>query len=422
METSFQKFFIEAKSEEEKKNIFSSTLLMLFISSVALSVIIFLLSGQIAKLISGNPENAFMVKIIALLLVVDSLARIPMILLNSLERSKLYTSINLIVMAINVIANIIFIIYLKSGIEAIFYSYLISYAFLFIISFAFSVKYFSFTFDICKLKILLKFASSFLLYGLFLMCMDGIDRYIIEYFKGTEQVGIYSACYRVGVVMNLLILGFRTAWTPFFLNLKDDENNKEIFAKVFSYFCFAGLFLFVALSYFVEDLIKFKISSVSLLDEKYWGGIGIIPYILLAYLFFGLYTNLNVASYFENKIKYLIISSAVGCISNIVLNFILIPVYSIKGAAIATLISYMIMFIVLYIFSQKTFHIPYDWSAIIKVTFFSAVLILLKIYVLDNIKISYFSLILLKIFAVFAFFLFLYVFKFIKLPQISAKN
>jgi O-antigen/teichoic acid export membrane protein len=422
METSFQKFFIEAKTESEKKSVFSSTIIIILLSSIVFSLLIFFFSAPIAKLITGNAGNAYFVKIISVLLVVDSLARIPMILLNSLQRSKIYTAINLVVMVINVAANLIFIIYFKGGIESVFYSYLISYVFLFLLSFAASFRYFEFKIDKAKIKTLLKFASSFLLYGLFLISMDTIDRYIIEYFKGTEQVGIYSACYRIGVVMNLLILGFRTAWTPFFLNLKDEANNKEIFAKVFSYFCYAGLFLFLTLSFFIDDLIKFKIDSISLLDEKYWSGIGIIPYILLSYLFFGLYTNLNVASYFENKIKYLIISSAIGAISNIVLNFILIPPFSIMGAAVATLASYFIMFIVLYFFSQKTFHIPYDWISILKVSIFAALLFFAKMYVSNYINMSYFSMLLVKILAVIAFFLYLYIFKFIKLPQLSAKN
>jgi len=417
METSFQKFFIEAKTDDEKKRVFSSTLIVLFMASFVFSIIIFIFSAPLAKLIVGNENHGNFIRIIAVLLIVDCLARIPMILLNSLQRSKLYTAINLIVMTINVLANLFFIMYLKAGIESVFYSYIIAYSFLFVLAFVPSAKYFVFKIDKDKLKTLLKFGTAFLFYGLFLMCMDIIDRFIIEHFEGSGQVGIYSACYRIGVVMNLLILGFRTAWTPFFLNLKDDKQNKEIFSKIFSYFCYAGFFLFMLISFFVNDLIKFKISSVSILDEKYWGGIGIIPYVLLAYLFFGLYTNLNVASYFENKIKYLIISSAIGAASNVILNFILIPALSIKGAALATLLSYMIMFIVLYIFSQKTFHIPYDWISIAKAALVAGALFFINIYVSDYIKMSYFSVILAKAASILLYISFLFAFRLVKLSQ-----
>ena len=90
--------------------------------------------------------------------------------------------------------------------------------------------------------------------------------------------------------MNLLISGFRTAWMPFFLNLKDDEGNKEIFSKVFTYFCQGGLVIFLLMSLLADDLVKIKFSGFSILNDAYQGGLVILPYILLAYLFFIYYS------------------------------------------------------------------------------------------------------------------------------------
>jgi O-antigen/teichoic acid export membrane protein len=236
METSFQKFFIEAKSQEEKKTIFSSTLILILFTSLVFSVVIFMLSGVISVKITGNESNSYLIRLLALILVIDSLYRFPMILINSEQRSKLYSAINAAAVILNVAVNIVLIINFNMGIEAIFYSYLISYSFVFIAAFAFSKKYFSLIFNFEKIKGLFKFSHQFLYYGLFLISMDLVDRFIIEYFKGSAEVGIYSASYRIGIVMNLVITGFKVAWTPFFLNLKDEEGNKEIFSKIFLIF------------------------------------------------------------------------------------------------------------------------------------------------------------------------------------------
>lgn len=389
METAFQKFFIEAKSFEERRNIYSTTIFLILVTSILFSSIIFIFSKPLAEVITGSESNTLLLKLLALILVLDGLSRFPMILINSLQRSKLWSFVNAIGVVINVGANVTLIILFKLGIEAIFYSYVISYAALFVISLLFSYKYFSFEFDSTTAKSLVKFGHVFIYYGIFLISVDLIDRFLLEYFKGKEIVGIYSACYRIGIVMNLLISGFRTAWMPFFLNLKDDSENKEIFSKVFTYFCFGGLVIFLAISLLGDDLVKVKIFGYSLLNEAYHGGLVILPYILLAYLFFGLFTNLNVASYFKGKINYLIIATGAGFVSNIIFNLILIPMYSFIGAAISTTLSYFLMFIVLYYFSQKIFRINYEWGKIFFGACLTAVLLIFNIYVSDFIKLNY---------------------------------
>jgi O-antigen/teichoic acid export membrane protein len=408
METSFQKFFIEAKEPENRKKIFSTAVIIVSAASMFFSAVIFLLSTVIAKWLTGSPANAYLIRLLALILVIDALSRFPMILINGVQNSKAYSIINGICVVINVASNLVFIVVLKMGIEAIFYSYAISYLCLFFLSFSYVRKYFEFKTDRQVLKTLVKFAHSFLYYGIFIVSIDLVDRFILEYFKGTSDVGIYSACYRVGIVMNLLISGFRTAWIPFFLNLKGEENNKEIFSKIFSYFCYGGLLLFLVISLFINDIAAVKIGEFTLLNKNYWSGLGIIPFILLAYLFFGLYTNLNVASYFENKIKYLIISSAAGCASNVILNLILIPAYSITGAAIATMLSYMIMFFVLYYFSQKIYKINYEWRPVIYITLITFILYFAIVIISDKVQIAYFMLVIVKIISVFIVVFFVY--------------
>lgn len=387
METAFQKFYLEAKSEDEKKKIFSTTFLMISGSSLILSIIIFLLSGYISQLITGHAANAYLIRLLSLILIIDSLSRFPMILINSEQLSKVYTFINMSAVILNVVCNVVFIIGLRLGIESIFYSFLISYSYTAIISLFFCREYFSLFIDGKIIKPLLKYGHLFLYYGIFLISLDLIDRFLLEYFKGNETVGLYSACYRIGLIMNLVISGFRNAWFPFFMKLKDDDENKKIFAKVFSYFCYACLVVFLFVSFFAGDLVKINIAGFSFLNERYFEGLKIIPLILFSYFFYGLYVNILVASFFENKISYLLISSGIGFVSNIIFNLILIPKLSFMGAAIATMLSYGIMFLILYILSQKVYHIIYEWGRITIIFLLTIFLYLINIFVL-NISLS----------------------------------
>lgn len=383
METSFQKFFVEAKTSDGQKKIFGSTLILISATSIIFSTVIFFNSGFISRLVTGNESNFHLIKLLAVLLIIDALSRFPMIVLNALQKSRLYTVINISSVIINIFFNFLFIVIKHLGIESIFYAFIISYSYQLVISFFVCIKYFSFKVDKEQVRVLARFAVSFLFYGLFLISLDLVDRFLLGYYKGEETVGIYSACYRIGMAMNLVISGFRTAWIPFFLNLKEKSDNKIIFSRVFTYFVYGAVLFFLAIALFAPDIIRIRIGNFSLLDEKYWSGMVIVPYILLAYLFFGLYTNLNIASYFENKISFLIISTGVGCVSNIIFNIILIPLYSITGAAIATLLSYFLMFAVLYILSQKVYFIKYEWLKIIFVFALTIGIFLFNIYFSD---------------------------------------
>ncbi len=422
METSFQKHFLETKGDEDRKKIFSSTMLLLLMTSLLFSLVMFLFSGSIAGWLTGDRDNGFLVKLLSVLLFIDVLSRFPLILINSLQLSKVYTVLSIGAVIVNIAANIIFIIIMKMGIEAIFYSLIISYLFLLIVSLIYCSKYLQLNLDKTQIKILVKFAHSFLYYGIFLIILDQADKFIIQYFKGSAEVGIYSACYRIGMVMNLMIAGFRTAWIPFFMNLKDDENNKEIFSKVFTYFFYGGMLFFLVIALFGTDIVEFKIGSFSLLDEKYWGGMVILPFILLSYFLFGLYTNVNIASYFENKIKYLIISSGAGAVVNIVLNIILIPAYSIIGAAVSTMVSYFIMFLVLYFFSQRIYRINYEWKRISVVAIITLCLYIFNYVLHDYLIAQNFNIILVYLTKILSSLILIFVLfrqNFFKIPQKS---
>ena len=408
METAFQKFFIEAKTFEERKSIYSTTIILLIITSVLFSLLIFVFSPGIAQIITGSADHILLIRLLSVILIIDSLSRFPLILINSLQRSKLYSFVNSAAVVVNVASNIVMIVWMKMGIEAIFYSYLISLSVLIIIAGAVTYNFFSFKIDFKLAKSLFKFGQVFIYYGLFIMSVDLIDRFLLEYFKGKEVVGIYSASYRIGIVMNLLISGFRTAWMPFFLNLKEEADNKEIFSRVFTYFCFGGMVLFLGISLLTDDIVKIKIYDFSILNEAYLEGLVILPYILLAYLFFGLYTNLNIASYFKNKTRYLLISSAAGFLSNILLNIVLIPSYSFIGAAISTTLSYFIMFIVLYFYSQKIYKIDYEWKKIFLAAIITAAVYFFNIFISHYIKINYLCNVFLEIISVILLFILLF--------------
>jgi len=158
------------------------------------------------------------------------------------------------------------------------------------------------------------------------------------------------------------------AWQPFFLNNAKEKNSKEIFAKVLTLFLLVSSMIWIVLTLFVEDFARFEfLPGKSIIGKEYLGGIAIVPIILLGYLFNGIYYNFQAGIYIEEKTKYFPFVTGAGALINVVVNILLIPVLGIMGAAIATLASYVVMALGLYLFSQKFYPIKYEYGKVFKI-------------------------------------------------------
>ena len=375
-ETSFIKLFIDGKNDNEKKSIYSTTLIMLTASSLLFSLVLYLLSGSITSLLEFEyPVKGLMyIKILSLILFTDALFRFPLLLLRAELKAARYLFLTLLSLAVNVTLNFILIISYGLGVEAIFYSYIVSVVVTFIAGLLITRKYLSLYFSAVFAKKLVSYGVKFIFVGVFILLIDVSDRFFLKYIFNEEVVGIYSANYRLASVMSLLIAAFRFSWTPYFLNLEKNPENKKIVSQIFTYIVFIGLFLFLFFALFTEPIVKISFGKFSLLDIRYQSGLIIIPYVLMAYVFSGLYSALSVAPFYADKTKELLYVSGLGFVINIILNYYLIIHFGILGASLSTLFTYFVMMVVLYYRAQKIYRIDYELKKIFLLFLFSIIL------------------------------------------------
>jgi O-antigen/teichoic acid export membrane protein len=179
----------------------------------------------------------------------------------------------------------------------------------------------------------------------------------------------------------LFVSMFQFAWQPFFLHNAKEENAKEMFSKVLTYFTLMGSVILITFSLFISDIIMIQFRGFSLIGSQYWGGMHIVPIILFAYLMHGMYVIFSAGIYIEEKSIYVPLISGSGAAANILANILLIPVLNITGAAIATLISYVVMAVGYYIVTQRFYKINYEMERIGKI-FIGVILAALSYYLL----------------------------------------
>jgi O-antigen/teichoic acid export membrane protein len=165
----------------------------------------------------------------------------------------------------------------------------------------------------------------------------------------------------------LFVNMFQFAWQPFFLNNAKEENAKELFSKVLTYFTIVGSVLLILLSLFISDIVKINFGGFSIIGSNYWAGLYIVPVVLLAYLFNGLYVVFSAGIYIEEKSMYAPVVAGLGAIINVIVNYILIPYLNIMGAALATLASYVVMAAGYYFVTQKYYKINYEYYKLAKI-------------------------------------------------------
>jgi O-antigen/teichoic acid export membrane protein len=171
--------------------------------------------------------------------------------------------------------------------------------------------------------------------------------------QATYALGVFGACYKYAVFMNLAVQSFRFAAEPFFFSHAQDKKAPALFARVNHYFVIVCSVILLAVSLNL-DILKYILG-----DAQYWEGLVVVPVLLTAYLFLGIYYNLSVWFKLTDRTYFGTLFSVGGAVITIAANYLLIPVWGYVGSSIAALICYVSMTVACYVTGKKYFPVPY---------------------------------------------------------------
>lgn len=381
METGFFRF---AESKYEYKKVYSTSIISLFTTSTLFIILVLSFAQPIADLLK-YPNNVEYIIWFGFVIGIDAFTSIPFAKLRQQNKAKKFAAIKVAGILINIFFNIFFLWFcpfiIKSSQDSILthiYSpdNKVLYVFIsnFISSFATlllllpEIFDFKLYFDRYILKRMLIYSLPLLIAGFAGMINETMDRIFIKnLLPGTSrevmaQVGIYSANYKIAILMTLFIQMFRYAADPFFFAQHKEKDSRQIYADVMKYFVIFCLAIFLFVMMYI-DIIKYFIPN-----KDYWSGLKIVPIILLANLFLGIIFNLSIWYKLNNKTRYGAYLAIFGAIITIVLNIWLIPLKGyfggIMGAAWATFFCYFSMMVLSYYWGNKYFPVNYNLKRI----------------------------------------------------------
>ena len=219
MGAAYLKNYVPA-NKNNRSAVLTNVIFSLFITGIPFLIIVYCLRDSLAMVLFGVNEPSY-VMVMGLIIFLDSISSIPMLGYRAENQPNIFILFSMLNAGINMIFNFIFILILKMNIEGVFFGNLVASVLLFILVLPFIIK----RFDIDRLSkdrwsTIISFAIPFLPAGLFAMLMEVADRYILKLLTNLQTVGIYSAGYKVGVLMLLLANAFNMGWQPYFLEKK----------------------------------------------------------------------------------------------------------------------------------------------------------------------------------------------------------
>lgn len=365
MDSAFIRHYYSGK--HTKEDVYKTAFWGVGVNALFWSILIFLLAHPLAIYLIGSAAYTLHLKLVALILFMDAFSNLPYQILRAEEKSTRYSLIKIFRFLIEIGLNIYFVVVLQYGILGIFYATTIASFANLLVLVPDQLRYLKGSWNRAAFKSLLRFGLPLLPNGLAYLVIEMIDKFLMRHvFLDEFALGIYSANYKFGTILLVLITAFRTAWQPFFIKIAHKPEAKTVYARVFTYYTLLGVMVITMATFFLEYILTFTIpfTSMTLLGKGFWSGIKVIPVVITGYLFFGMYVNFTVGIYILKKTQYMLVFTGIAAIVNIAANFALVPMFGIMGAAWATLISYLVMALSIWAVNQKIFTVPYDYKRV----------------------------------------------------------
>ena len=368
METAFFRFF---NKEPSKANVLNTATVSILVSSLGFLALGLLFKQQIADLTHIHVNY---ISLVVWILFLDALVIIPFAALRAYGKPVKYTVIKLTNVVVNLGLNIFLLLYLKAlsvgnsfwdsiyvdnfEVSYIFIANLIASGVTLLILLPFYFKI-NFKVDTVLWKKMLKYALPVLVAGVAFSINETFDRVLLERLLpesiAKTSVGMYSACYKLALFMMLFATAYRLGIEPFFFSQSKTKDATKNYAKTLEFFVICGALILLVVVVFVDVL---KIILIP--NEAYWEAMKVVPILLLAYLFLGIYHNLSVWYKITDRTKFGAYISVIGAGITLLVNLMFIASFNYMASAMATLSAYVSMTLLSYYFGRKHYPIPYN--------------------------------------------------------------
>ena len=409
METTFFRYL--NKHEKEKDRVYGNTFLIILLTALVFFLFTFFFVDGIASWMNKDStqagDYALYIKYFIYILIADALAVIPFAKVRADGRPIRFGVIKLLnilsFMGLNILFLVLIPIILKNNwygsdfIESWYKPEWLGYVFIAnliasVITLFLLLPEFlqlKLRFDVVLAKDMLLYSFPILIANISFIINENVDKifmgHLLPETSAERDVGIYAACAKIAIFLNIFVQAFRLGAEPFFFSHANSKNAGVTYARIMNYFVIVVCVIFVALVANIE-ILKYFIGTkgTEAEQELYWSGLKVVPILLFGYVSLGIYMNLSIWYKLSDQTRFGLYISGIGALLTIILNFIFIPKHSYMAAAWVSLTAYATMMILSYVLGQKNYPIPYNLRKNLSYLVSSIVLVVLMFFVFNR--------------------------------------
>ena len=368
-------FRFRDKEHQGRDVAYSTALIFVILVNLGFFLGILLINARLSAALNyaNHPEY---VLFFTLILILDAISSIPFARLRAEDKAFRFAGIKVSEILVTVLLSLFFIIYWPKlyqenpnlwiskiydpaiGIGYIFIANLIASIFKFLLLTP-QLAGLTWGFDRKLFARMIRYSLPMVVIGFAGIINEMLDRALLKYMlpydlhTNLKMLGIYSACYKLSILMSLFIQAFRYAAEPFFFAYSGNSDARTVYAKVLKFFVIFCVFIFLLVTLFI-DFFKYFVG------EEFRAGLEVVPILLLANLFLGIYVNLSIWYKLTDRTLMGAFVSLGGAALTVVLNILWIPEFGYVGSAWATLACYASMAIVSYLLGRHYYPVAYD--------------------------------------------------------------
>ena len=359
METTLFRFANDSKYKPD--TVFSTAMAVVGSLTAVFLLLIFGFIGPISGAL-GYTEHPDYLLMMAVVVALDAIQAIPFSYLRFQKRAIRFASLKMLFIVLNIAMNVIYFVVL--GKTSVFYVFFINLLCTSLITFFFVPDMFriQWKFDSQLLKVMFSYSWPILVLGIAGILNQVADKIIFPLVYPDEaqanvQLGIYGSCVKIAMIMAMITQAFRYAYEPIVFAKNKDADKTEYYATAMKYFIIFTLLAFLCVMGWMP-VLKYIIGA------DYREGLGVVPIVMMAEIFMGIYFNLSFWYKLIDKTIYGAWFSLAGCIVLFAVNILLIPTYGYWACAWGGFAGYGTAMILSYIIGQKKNPIPYPLKSI----------------------------------------------------------
>lgn len=359
METGFFRF--ANKGDDDPLKVYSTTLLTVGSISLTFLTVCLLFLKPISGWM-GYEEHPWYLGMMLIVIAMDAIQAIPFAYLRYKNRPIKFAALKMLFIFASITLNIMYFVFMKGNdVGAAFLINLICTT-LVMICLISELRGFRYTLDRDLMKRMFRYSFPILILGIAGILNQVVDKIIFPFVypdpeEADVQLGIYGATSKIAMIMAMFTQAFRFAYEPFVFGKSKEKDNRQMYAQAMKFFIIFTLLAFLAVMFYL-DILRYVIG------RDYWDGLKVVPIVMAAEMFMGIYFNLSFWYKLTDETKWGAYFSLIACTIVILMNVFLIPVYGYMACAWAGFTGYATAMLLSYFVGQKKYPIHYDLKSI----------------------------------------------------------